>query len=108
MPDYLLIPDKQKHQRPCQKIADKKNEDSVNDFQNHAAAKALPHSLFLPCALVLRHQRRHRMRDILLRRVGKIINPVDHGKRSRHRDSHRIDDRLNADLSKLYRRLLHR
>ena len=84
------------------------SEDSVNDFQNHAAAKALPHPLFLPCALVLRHQRRHRMRDILLRRVGKIINPVDHGKRSRHWDSHRIDDRLNADLSKLYRRLLHR
>ena len=46
------------------------------------------------------------MRDILLRRVGKIIDSVYDGKCGSNRNAHGVDDRLDPEFPELYSCLL--
>ena len=105
--DHLLIRHKQFHQRTRKHKADHTDKERIDHLDPQPAAESLPDPLLFAGTFVLCQQRGHRMGDILLRSVGKIINAVYDCKRRHDRDSHCIDNRLDSDLAELYRRLLH-
>ena len=107
VPDNFLIFHKEHHQMSCKNKTDNKNEDAVNGLQYQSTSEAFTHPVISFRPLILRHKCCHGVGYILLRGIGKVINPVDRGKCSGNRHTHSVNNCLNTDFSELYSCLLH-